>query len=39
MALVANTVKVYEVPEVRPVTVQVNVPVVVQVCPPDEVTV
>jgi hypothetical protein len=38
-ALVAVTVKVYEVPFVSPVTVQVVAPVVVQVCPPDEVTV
>jgi hypothetical protein len=38
-AFVAVTVKVYEVPFVSPVTVQVRAPVVVQVCPPDEVTV
>jgi hypothetical protein len=38
-ALVATTVKVYESPPVSPVTVQVVAPVVVQVCPPDEVTV
>jgi hypothetical protein len=38
--LVAVTVKVYEVPLVRPVTVQVRAPVVVQVKPPGlEVTV
>lgn len=40
MMLVATTVNVYDVPLVKPVTVQLVVPAVVQVNPPgDEVTV
>jgi hypothetical protein len=39
MMLVALTVNVYGVPFVSPVTDADNAPVVVAVCPPDEVTV